>query len=293
MKKLLIFALVIATVAVMASCGTGAQATPTPSAEVTPTPTATPVDMIMSGPKANAGTVLYAIAGMYMENSGKYIQWKRTTTGTALAYCVTDNTDVAIIPRDLREEEIATYDNAQSSLLCTEALAVIVGSDCPITDITLDQLKQIYNGDITSWEDLGGSGDITVYAMSNTTSTGDAFEALVLGRDDSGTQVTLDSTSAKSLSTAQEVADLVASDSLAIGFVPLTMVGNYDGVKALSVETCYPSETAAKGGAYPLSRNYNLVTIGDVSEEAKAFIEYCTTDSSVSGYLKQQGYILP
>ena len=100
MKKILIFALVIATVAVMASCGTGAEATPTPTVEVTPTPTATPVDMIMSGPKANAGTVLYAIANMYMEDSGEYIQWKRTTIGTALAYCVTDNTDVAIIPRE-------------------------------------------------------------------------------------------------------------------------------------------------------------------------------------------------
>ena len=193
----------------------------------------------------------------------------------------------------LREEEIATYDNAQSTRLCTEALAVIVGSDCPITDISLEQLQQIYNGDITDWEDLGGSGSINVYAVSDATSAGDAFEALVLGRDDNGDQVTLDSTVAISLDTADQVADLVASDSMAIGFVPLTMVGNYDGVNLLVVESCYPSEIAARNGVYPLSRNYNLVTVGEVSEAAAAFIEYCTTDSSVKGYLKQEGYILP
>jgi len=294
MKKLLIFALVIAAIAAMAGCGkSGADATPTPSAEATPAPSPTPVDLIMSGPKANAGTVLYAIADMFMADSAKYVQWKRTTIGTALAYCVADKTDVAIIPRDLKEEELATYENIQSTRLCVEALAIIAGSDCPIKDISVEQLRQIYMGEITSWEDLGGTGTINAYAVANTTSAGDAFEALVLGRDDSGAQVTLDTTLALPLNTPDQVAELVAGDPLSIGFVPLTMVGKYEGVKIIPVGSCYPSEIAARNGVYPISRNYNLVTVGEITEEVQAFIDFCTTDSSAKGYLKQEGFILP
>jgi len=295
MKKLLIFALAIAMVLAMASCGdSNTEVTPTPSPEATPAPTATPVDMIMSGPKANAGTVLYAIADMFMEDSGKYVQWKRTTVGTALAYCVADKTDVAIISRDLKEEELATYENVQSTRLCTEALAIIAGSDCPISDITIEQLKDIYNGDITNWNELGGEDSrINAYAVSDSVSTGDAFDEIVLGRDKNGTQLTLDSTVAATLSTPQQVADLVANDPLSIGFVPLTSLRSFSGVKVLTVESCYPSEIAAKNGVYPLSRNYNLVTIGEVTEEVQEFIDFCTTNSEAKGYLKQEGYILP
>lgn len=294
MKKLLIFALVFVMAFAMAGCGkSDANVTPTPSPEATLEPSPTPVDLTMSGPKANAGTVLYAIADMFMEDSGKYVQWKRTTIGTALAYCVADKTDVAIIPRDLKEEEYATYENVQTTRLCVEALAVIGGSDVPISDISIEQLNDIYTGKITNWSDLGGDGVINAYAISDSVSAGDAFEAIVLGRDSSGTQVTLDSTLATSLSTPDQVADLVSSDPLAIGFVPLSLVGSYEGVKVLAVESCYPSEIAAKNGVYPLSRNYNLVTIGEVSEDVQAFIDFCMTDESAKGYLKQEGYILP
>jgi ABC-type phosphate transport system, periplasmic component len=229
---------------------------------------------------------------MYMENSGTYIEWKRTTDGRAMAYCAIGKSDIAVISRGLKEEEISAYKDVQSTLLCTEALAVVAGADCPVNDITIDQLAQIFNGDITEWTELGGSGAITVYAISDGAPAGDAFEALVLGVDENGDQITLDSTVASIVSTPADMGELIANNSLSIGFMPLSLVDDYN-VKVLDVEGISATKTVVKSGRYPLSRSYYIATVGVVSGEAQSFIEYCTTDGEAQVYLKEQGYILP
>ncbi len=291
MKKFLIFTLVFAALAGIAGCASGGNAG-TSASTVTPTPSPTPVDITMSGPKESVGTVVYALAEMYMETSGKYIDWKRTTDGRAVAYCAIDNSDIAVISRDIKEQELSTYEDVNTTPLCTEAVAIVAGSGCPLDNITIEQLAQIFSGDVTDWVDLGGSGAITVYALSDSTSVGNAFEEMALGLDETGTQLKLDETVCDIVETAADMPGLITGNSLSIGFMPLSLIGD-SGVKMLKVEGVAASETTAKSGSYPLSRPYSIVTVGEVSADAQAFIDYCTADKEALAYLQQQGYILP
>ncbi len=292
MKKLVILALAACMMVAMTACGTGATTEPTPTVAPTPTATPAPVDLTFSGAKVSVGNAVNDLATAYMEKTGLNLQWKRTTAGTAMAYTLADKTDIALLSRELKEEELAIYDNLKSTLLCTEAVAIVAGSDCPVDDITTDQLKQIFNGDITDWADLGGSGEIAVYAMSNEGSTGDAFQTLVLGRDETGTQVTLDESVLSLVDTAADMGGIVEGNPLTIGFMPLSLADDYN-VKVLKVDGKAATESAVKAGTYPIFRNFYMVTTGEVSDKAQAFIDYCTTDSAAQDILKTQGYILP
>ena len=292
MKKLVILALAACMMVAMTACGTGASTEPTPTVAPTPTATLAPVDFVFTGPKESIGNVVNTLAETYMESTGQNLQWKRNSVGTALAYTIAEKTDIALLTREVREEERAIYDNLNSTLLCTEAIAIVAGSDCPVDDITIEQLRQIFNGDITSWADLGGSGDIAVYAMTNEGSTGDAFETLVLGRDDSGEQVVLDESVCSLVNTAADMGGIIEGNPLTIGFMPLSQANDYD-VKVLGVGGAAATEAAVKAGTYPLFRNFYMITVGDVDEKAQAFIDYCTTDSAAQDSLKALGYILP
>ncbi len=293
MKKVLITALVVLMAAAMAGCG-GASGSASASASVEPTPTATaqPVDFTFSGPKANVGTAVYALAGTYMEESGLNIEWKRTTVGTALAYTTNDKTDIVVMPRELREEETALYPGIKATKLCTEALAIVAGSDCPLTDISIEQLQAIFNGDVADWADYGGTGEISVYAMSGDASTGDAFQTLVLGRDDTGEVIAIDDSVCVIEDTAAAMGEKIAETPLGIGFMPLSLAKNYD-VKVLSVAGVTPSESAAKSGTYTLARNFYIVTVGTPSADIQAFIDYCTDSDEAKTYLTDSGYLVP
>lgn len=292
MKKLILFALAACMMAAMAGCGSSTTAEPTPTIAPTPTVTPAPVDFIFSGPKNSAGTAVNALAEVYMESTGQNIQWKRTTVGTAMAYTITDKTDIALVTREIKQEELDLYEGLQSTLLCNEAIAIVAGANCPIDDISVAQLQEIFNGDTYDWADFGGSGVIPVYGFSSTTSVGEAFEALVLGFDETGTQVTLNDSLVTFVDTTDDLASLIESDELAIGFMPLSLAEKYS-MKVLKVDGVTASEETVKNGTYPLQRPFYMVTVGEVPEMVQTFIDYCTTEAASKNYLEELGYIVP
>ena len=293
MKKLIILLLAACIIAAMAGCGSNDAAEPTPTVEPTPTATPQPVDFIVTGPKASVGTAVGALSDVYMADTGQNIQWKRNTENVAIAYLATGDTDIALITREIKEEETDVYGVLDKTLLCTEAIAIIVGTDCPLDDISIAQLQQIYSGEVIDWADFGGSGAIAAYGMSNSGSSGDAFEMLVLGRDENGAQVTLDDSVCNTVDTVDAMVTVIAGNPLAIGFMPLAQADGYNTLKMLSVEGTASSEDTVQDGTYPLQRPFYMVTASDASEMVQAFIDYCTTDDVSKQYLEELGYILP
>ncbi len=194
--------------------------------------------------------------------------------------------------REIKQEELELYKDLKSTLLCTEALAVVVNTECPLDELSLEQLKEIYTGTLYDWSELGGSGVIDVYGTSGDESAGDAFQTLVLGVDDTGTQVTLDENVVNVVDTAEEMAQVIEGDALTIGFMPLKLAEKYN-LKVLKIGGVAASEATVKDGAYPLQRPFYMVTVGDVADKVQAFIDYCTTDETSKKYLEELGYILP
>ena len=132
-----------------------------------------------------------------------------------------------------------------------DGLAVIVNPANPITQLTVDQIAQVFAGKLTNWSQLGGADEvISVHARDENSGTFDTFGALVLGKKYSLAK------GVTRYESNDELSDYVAAHTNAIGFVGLASVRN---ARALAVSdgasvALKPEHIFVATEDYPLSR---------------------------------------
>jgi phosphate transport system substrate-binding protein len=96
-------------------------------------------------------------------------------TGTGIAAMINGNVDLANASRAMKDTEIADAKkngiNPMEHVVAIDALAVIVHPDNPVSQLTIDQLADIYTGRITNWKDVGGK-DAPIVLLSRETNSG-------------------------------------------------------------------------------------------------------------------------
>jgi phosphate transport system substrate-binding protein len=137
-----------------------------------------------------------------------------------------------------------------------DGIIVIVSPRNPVAKLSLQQVQAVFSGAVSDWSQLSEKpGKINVYARDAKSGTFDIFKTLVL---DPGKQELVAST--QRLESSNELSDLVANDSNAVGFVGFAYLRN---AKAISlVDECgmsfMPSTFDVKTEEYPLSRRLFL-----------------------------------
>jgi len=146
-------------------------------------------------------------------------------TATGFEGLAASKCDIAMASRPINEKEIAKltpmYGDLRSAatehVIALDGIAVIVHPNNPISAIDRASLRDVFTGKTTSWSSLGGSGNITVLARDKKSGTFDTFKNLVLGDADVPS-------STRRFESSDELADAVASDPSAIGFIGLAYV---------------------------------------------------------------------
>jgi phosphate transport system substrate-binding protein len=134
-----------------------------------------------------------------------------------------------------------------------DGIAVVVNPGNPVNDLTVEQIRKIYNGQITNWSQVGGPNKgIVVVSRDSTSGTFEVFGDLVL----QGDHLT---GGAERAASNPEVQNRVASTQAAIGYVGL---GFLDGVKPLAVNGIKPTLKTVGSGQYPIARPLFMVTDG-------------------------------
>ncbi|MCJ7638342.1 MAG: phosphate ABC transporter substrate-binding protein, partial [Euryarchaeota archaeon] len=135
-----------------------------------------------------------------------------------------------------------------------------------VTNLTLNQTRDIFTGNITNWNQVGGSNaKINVVNREEGSGTRDGIQKIVLKGGNFGSGgITQSSTGA--------VRSYVAGDPNAIGYISFAEVDN--SVKALSIDGVAPTYDTIANGTYPIQRDLLFVTNGDPSGNTKAFIEF-------------------
>ena len=142
--------------------------------------------------------------------------------------------------------------------------------DSKVEDLTVDQLKQMFTGEITNWSEVGGDdGEIVLVGREAGSGTRDGFESIVDVKDACKYAQELTATGA--------VISAVEANPLAIGYASLSAVG--DTVKAVTVEGVECSEDTVKDGTYKIQRPFVFVTndSAPLSEQAQAFFDFATS----------------
>lgn len=177
-------------------------------------------------------------------------------SGAGIEAVTNGTADIGNSSRNLKDEEKAA--GVVENVVAIDGIAVCVDPANEVTDLTKEQLTNIYNGTITNWKDVGGADEpIIVIGREAGSGTRGAFEELIDLVDGCKYANELDSTGA--------VIAKVASTPGAIGYASLDALD--DSVKALSLEGVEATAENIKAGNYFLSRPFVMATKGEISEQ--------------------------
>lgn len=147
-----------------------------------------------------------------------------------------------------------------------DGIIVAVNVKNNVSDLTKNQLKDIFSGKITNWKDVGGSdGEIHTVCREAGSGTLNAFEDIVMG------DVKIKSDAIVQSST-EAVKQSVKQDENAVGFVSFAHMS--DDVKTLSIDGVTPGNETIADGSYELQRPFLFLVKGEPSDELKKFIDW-------------------
>jgi hypothetical protein len=176
-----------------------------------------------------------------------------------------DHLDLAILP--LTPEQLGL--RLWTSGFAYDSLAVIVHPDNPISDLTLVQLRDIFQGRTFDWTPLGGTGEVLPVSREANSIARQLFEERVM----EGRAVTQN---AVLKSSTQDVVAYVARTPGAIGYAPISQTDAR--VKVISLEGVSPHPTTAARGQYVLSSPLYLVAQAEPQGDLREFVGWLLGD---------------
>ena len=164
--------------------------------------------------------------------------------------------------RHLNDDEKSLW----SIEIAKDGLGVIVHPSNSIENLTLDQIRRIYSGEIKNWSEIGGTDSkIHIITREEGSGTRSAFAELVMEK----TEITLKAIVQDSNGAVKQ---LVKDDENAIGYISLGLVDK--NVKALHLEGVAANQENILNGSYSLSRPFLFVSLSPPSGETKQFIDF-------------------
>ena len=262
-----------AAAAALTACGGSASSAAASSTSAAANSTASSTAAALSGNVAAGGStsmknVIAALTEGFAEvEPGVTVSYDPPGSGAGITGAADKTLDIGLSSRALKDDEKADVDGTTIAL---DGIAIIVNNASKVEDLTVDQLKQMFTGEITNWSEVGGDdGEIVLIGREAGSGTRDGFESIVDVKDSCKYAQELTATGA--------VISAVEANPLAIGYASLSAVG--DTVKMVTVGGVECSEETVKDGSYEVQRPFVFVTNKSVtlSEQAQAFFDFATS----------------
>ena len=265
----------VAAAAALSACGGSASSTTASSAAASNTAASSVAASAagdLSGNVATGGStsmknVIAALTEGFAEvQPGVTVSYDPTGSGAGITGATDKTLDIGLSSRALKADETGVT----GTTIALDGIAIIVNKDSKVEDLTVDQLKQMFTGEITNWSEVGGDdGEIVLIGREAGSGTRDGFESIVDVKDSCKYAQELTATGA--------VISAVEANPLAIGYASLSAVG--DTVKMVTVGGVECSEETVKDGSYEVQRPFVFVTNKSVtlSEQAQAFFDFATS----------------
>lgn len=287
MKKTLALLLTLAlSMAALTGCGSKTDA---PAADSTDSTTGTETSAALSGSvSTNGSTSMEKVIGILSEqfmadNSGVSVTYDPTGSGAGIEAASNGSADIGLSSRALKDEE--TAGGLTGTTVALDGIAVIVNAGSKVEDLSVEQIAQIFTGEITDWSEVGGeAGTISCIGREAGSGTRDGFESITNTKDACKLDQELTSTGG--------VIEAVAGNPNAIGYASLSAVEGKDTIKALTVGGVACTEETVLDGSYAIQRPFVLVTrTGEaLSPAAQAFFDFATS-SAANDLIKSAGAV--
>ena len=263
----------VAAAAALTACGGSASSAAASSTSAAAGSTASSTAAALSGNVATGGStsmknVIAALTEGFAEvEPGVTVSYDPTGSGAGITGATDKTLDIGLSSRALKDDE---KNDVDGTIVALDGIAIVVNKASKVADLTVDQLKQMFTGEITNWKDVGGDdGEIVLVGREAGSGTRDGFESIVDVKDSCKYAQELTATGA--------VISAVEANPLAVGYASLSAVG--DTVAMVTVEGVECSEDTVKDGSYKIQRPFVFVTnkSAALSEQAQAFVDFATS----------------
>lgn len=203
------------------------------------------------------------------ENTGVEVTYNPTGSSAGITAVAEGRCDIGLSSRNLKDSE--KEQGLVGTVLAYDGIAVIINPENTVEDLTVEQIAAIYTGEITNWSEVGGiDAEIVLIGREASSGTRSGFEEIVGVEDLCQYHQELSSTG--------DVITAVSQNPGAIGYASLASVK--DTVKAIKVGGVAPSDETVKDETYAIQRPFILVTKGELTETAKAFFDFITSEAA-------------
>ena len=236
----------------------------------------------------DGSTSMKDVMGVLIETYGEIqkdvtVNYSGTGSGAGIEAVLAGNVDIGLSSRALKPEE--EEKGAVGHTVALDGVAIVVNPASGVEDLSVEQIAQIFKGEITNWSELGGEdAEIAVLGREDGSGTRSAFEEIV-GVDGECKYT-------NEYSSTGDVIGNVASNPNAIGYASLSAVD--ETVKAVKVGGVECSEATIKDGTYEIQRPFLMVTLegAELSPAAEDFLSYATS-ADVAEYIAAAGAVAP
>lgn len=277
-NRLLLIVSVLLVVVFTAACGGSS----TPGAPISD-PTADNSTISVSG-STTVQPLAEKLAEAFMtENTGVRIDVQGGGSSVGVKAAGEGTSDIGMASREIKESELAEFPNLNIIVIARDGIAIVAHPDVPLSDLTVEQVRDIFSGKVINWKDLGGEDqNIIVVSREEGSGTRGAFEEMVMGEDALIAATAILQPSNGSIRTT------VSTTPNSIGYLSFGYLD--ETVKPISINGVAPTEPNAADGSYPIVRPLNMLTNGKPEGNVKAFLDFILSEAGQK-MVVEDGYI--
>ena len=191
-------------------------------------------------------------------------------SGTGLKALIDGTTMIATSSREAKDSEIADGKakgiNMMAHKIALDGVVAIVHPSNKLDNITMDQLKKIYDGTIKTWKELGGvDRPISVVSRDTSSGTYEVWQEKVLGKD----KVRAD---AMMVASSGQMSQTVAQNPTAIGYDGIGYIDK--SIKVLKINGIAPTVEGVRAFKWPVARFLYVYTNGKPTGVAAKFVDF-------------------
>ena len=200
-------------------------------------------------------------------------------SGTGISALLNGTTDIANSSRTMKASEISAAKGRGFTpveyIVGLDGICVIVNPSNPVKQLTMDQVKKIFTGEVSNWKAFGGSdAKISVFTRDSSSGTFQFFQEHVLAKADYSVR-------ARRLASNSALVQAVEDDTNAVGYVGMGYAEEAAGkVKILNIAkndksaAVQPNATTVRDASYPISRGLQMYTKGEATGNVKSFMDF-------------------
>ena len=256
-KKMTIGILVLSIVAVISACSQ--------SDEDKTGTNGNTYTLAISG-STSVGPLTEKLADKYVKINDMKIEVNQIGSSAGITNATSGVSEIGMSSRDLKEEEKAN--GLTETIVAYDGIVVVTHPSNKVKDLTMEQVKQIFTGEVTNWKELGGDDmEIVVVSREDGSGSRDAFQEIV---DYSSSELVR---SAIIASGNGNIKTTVAMNKHAVGFISFEYID--ESISTVDINGVEATAENVLQQTYSLSRPFLFVYKEEhLSTEGQQFIEY-------------------